>query len=178
MAGEELIEDTKWSGMPGTMKMNENIARVAAVLKDDHRASTRVIAESKGYRQPSFTAFCLILEKTKIVCTICVTCVDSRTMGAARCSRKGLNHAPYSPDLNPSDYFAFLKLKMELKGDRYATISDIQTSVTTKLKIIPITDFSPAMHRLEDLANQCIAVNGDYFELKNLSKLLRHTLCR
>ncbi len=44
------------------------------------------------------------------------------------------------------------------------TISDIQTSVTTKLKTIPITDFSRAMQRLEDGTNQCIAVNGDYFE--------------
>ncbi len=53
---------------------------------------------------------------------------------------------------------------MELKGDRYATISNIQTAVTTKLKTIPITDFLRAMHQLEDHANQCIAVNGDYFE--------------
>ncbi len=70
----------------------------------------------------------------------------------------------YSPDLSPPDYFAFPKLKMELKVDQYATISNIQTCVMTKLKTIPITDFSQAMHRLEDCANQCIAVNGDYFE--------------
>ncbi len=69
--------------------------------------------------------------------------------------------------MSPPDYFAFPKLKMELKRDRYATTSDIQTSVTTKLKAISITDFSQAMHRLEDRANQCIAVNGDYFEYKN-----------
>ncbi len=77
---------------------------------------------------------------------------------------KDLTHSPYSPDSSPPDYFAFPKLKMELKGDRYATISDIQTSVTTKLKTISLTDFSTAMHQLEDRANQCIAVNGDYIE--------------
>ncbi len=71
---------------------------------------------------------------------------------------------PYSPDLSPLDYFPFPKLKMELKGDQYATISDIQTSVTTKLKTIPITDFSRAMHRLENCANQYIAVNSNYFK--------------
>ncbi len=80
------------------------------------------------------------------------------------CSHKRLNHPLYSPDLSLPDYFTFPKLKMELKGGQYATINDIQTSVMTKLKTIPIIDFSRAMHRLEDCTNQCIAVNGDYFE--------------
>ncbi len=53
---------------------------------------------------------------------------------------------PYSPDLGLPDYFVFPKLKIELKRDQYATISDIQTSVMTKLKTIPITDFLQAMH--------------------------------
>ncbi len=85
-------------------------------------------------------------------------------MGTAHCSHKKLNHPLYSPDLSPLDYFTFPKLKMELKGHRYVTISNIQTSVTMKLKTIPITDFLRAMHQLEGSANQCIAVNGDYFE--------------
>ncbi len=53
---------------------------------------------------------------------------------------------------------------MELKGDQYAIINDIQTSVTKKLKTIPVTDFSGAVHWLEDRANQCIAVNSDHFK--------------
>ncbi len=85
-------------------------------------------------------------------------------MGTVRCSRKRLNHPLYSLDLSPPNYFAFPKLKMELKGNQYATKSDIQTSVTTKPKTIPITDVLRAMHRLEDCTNQCIAVNGDNFE--------------
>ncbi len=87
-------------------------------------------------------------EKMKTVWTICATCADSRTTETERCSRKRLNHARYSPNSSPSDYFAFPKLKMELKGDRYATISNIPTSVTTKLKTIPITDLLCAMHRV------------------------------
>ncbi len=98
------------------------------------------------------------------MCMICVACIDSRTMRTVCCSCKRLNHSTHSPDLSPPDYFAFPRLKMELKGDLYATISDIQASVTMKLKTIPITDFLRAMHRLEDHANQCIAVNGNYFE--------------
>ncbi len=76
------------------------------------------------------------------MCTICASCVDSRTTGTAHCSCKRLDHPPYFPDLSPPESFVFPKLKMELKGHRHATINDIQTSVTRKLKTIPTTDFS------------------------------------
>ncbi len=42
-------------------------------------------------------------------------------------------------------------------------------------KTIPTTDFLWAMHQLEDRANQCIAVNGDYFE-KKIVWFLKHSL--
>ncbi len=48
-AGKESIEDTERNGRLGTMKTIENIARVAAVLKDNCHASCahcRMIAES------------------------------------------------------------------------------------------------------------------------------------
>ncbi len=48
-------------------------------------------------------------------------------------SKKGvaqLSHTPYLPVLRPPLYFAFPKLKLELKGDHYASIEDIQKSVT------------------------------------------------
>ncbi len=47
-ASDESIEDAEWSRRPETMKMNENIARVAAVLKDDHCTSCRMIVKSAG----------------------------------------------------------------------------------------------------------------------------------
>ncbi len=75
------------------------------------------------------------------------------------------SHLPYSPDLNPTPtYFAFPKLKLELKGDHYALMEDIQKSVATKLKAFPISDFTRAMKQLKDRANECIQVSKDYFE--------------
>ena len=35
-------------------------------------------------------------------------------------------HPPYSPDLAPSDFFLFPKLKMKLKGPRFQTLEEIQ----------------------------------------------------
>ncbi len=140
------------------------MARVTAALKDNLHVSCRMIAESTGIPKTVVHRILTDDENTKTVCTICAACVDSGTTGTAHCSHKRLNHRPYSPDLSPPDYFAFPKLKMELKGHQYATISGIQPSVTAKLKTIPITDFSRAMHRLEDHTNQYIAINSDYFK--------------
>ncbi len=46
VVGKESIADPERSSRPGTMKMNENIARVAAVLKDNRCGSCRMTAES------------------------------------------------------------------------------------------------------------------------------------
>ncbi len=71
-----------------------------------------------------------------------------------------LSHPSHSPDLStPPNYFTFAKLKLELKGDHYASIPDIQKSVTAKLKAFPISDFVRTMKRLEDHANEYIRVS-------------------
>jgi histone-lysine N-methyltransferase SETMAR len=45
-----------------------------------------------------------------------------------------LYHIQYSPDLSPTDYFLFPKLKMKLKGLQFANVADIQEVVTDELK--------------------------------------------
>ncbi len=74
-----------------------------------------------------------------------------------------LSHPQYLLDLSPPpfDYFAFPKLKLELKGDHYASIEDIQKSVTAKLKMFAISDFGHGMKWLEDHANERIQTLGD-----------------
>ncbi len=94
-AGEKSTEDAEWSGRPRTIKTNENITSMAAVLKDCS-ASCTITAESRGYQKPLSIAFYLMISKMKTVCMICATWVDSRTMGTACCSRKRLNHLVFS----------------------------------------------------------------------------------
>ncbi len=53
---------------------------------------------------------------------------------------------------------------MELEGDQYKNISEIQKSVRVKLKAIPILEREKAMKWLKDGAKECIRTNGDYFE--------------
>ncbi len=77
-----------------------------------------------------------------------------------------LSNPPYSPDLSPPplNYYAFLKLKWELKGGHYASIEDIQKSVNVKLKAFEISDFARTTKQPEDHAKERIRVSGDYFE--------------
>lgn len=53
---------------------------------------------------------------------------------------------------------------MDLKGNRFVSIDDIQEAVTTKLKSIPKEEFLKDMKKLEDRVNLCITSNGDCFE--------------
>lgn len=73
-----------------------------------------------------------------------------------------LQHSPYSPDLAPCDYFLFLHLAM--KGNRFASVEDIQRSTTTILNNIPIIDIKKSFDALVERANRCISVEGEYFE--------------
>jgi histone-lysine N-methyltransferase SETMAR len=52
-----------------------------------------------------------------------------------------LPQPPYSPDLSPSNFFLFSKLKITLKGRRFQTVEDFITDAMIDLKAIPQTSF-------------------------------------
>ena len=43
---------------------------------------------------------------------------------------KVLNHPPYSPDLNPCDFFLFPRLKKMLSGNKYTSRSSLGTALS------------------------------------------------
>ena len=50
-------------------------------------------------------------------------------------------HPVYSPDLAPSDFFLFLKVKEVLKGRHFDDNDDIRSNTTAALKAIPQNQF-------------------------------------
>ena len=52
-----------------------------------------------------------------------------------------LEHPAYSPDLVPSDFFMFQKIKEILKGRHFDDIDDIRSNTTAALKDIPQNHF-------------------------------------
>jgi hypothetical protein len=50
-------------------------------------------------------------------------------------------HPPYSPDLAPSDFFLFIKMKLKLQGRRFNTNEEIQAESQIVLDILTEKDF-------------------------------------
>jgi histone-lysine N-methyltransferase SETMAR len=75
-----------------------------------------------------------------------------------------LYHLPYSPDLSPPDYFLFPKLKMKLKGLRFADVSEIQKAVIDELKKVQNEEFLAAFQKVYEWAKACIYSSGAYLE--------------
>ncbi len=63
-----------------------------------------------------------------------------------------LSHPVCSPDLSPLDYFVFLKLKMELKGDQYFVNPDVHDSEIKG----NIHEREKVVNRLKHCAKECI----------------------
>jgi histone-lysine N-methyltransferase SETMAR len=71
-----------------------------------------------------------------------------------------LDHAPYSPDLAPSDFHFFHTLKGTLEGRRFTTNEDVEAAERTQ-----DTDFyQQGFFKLVKRWDKCINVGGDYVE--------------
>ena len=69
-------------------------------------------------------------------------------------------HPPYSPDLAPSDFSLFPKLR----GCRYETIDEMKEAVTKVIDTLTQEDFHGAYQNLLERFNKCITTRRDYFE--------------
>ena len=67
---------------------------------------------------------------------------------------------PYSPDLAPSDFCLFPKLR----GCRYETIEEMKEAVMKVIDTLTQEDFHGGFQKLLEWYNKCIAARGDYFE--------------
>jgi hypothetical protein len=73
-------------------------------------------------------------------------------------------HLPYSTDLAPCDFWLFPKLKLTMKGKRFASIPEIEAAATTRLKGLTIDDFKNCFKKWQERWYKCVASQGDYFE--------------
>jgi hypothetical protein len=70
-------------------------------------------------------------------------------------------HPAYSPDLAPTDFFLFLKVKEILKGRHF---DDIRSNTMGALKAIPQNQFQNCFEGWTMCWHQCIASQGQYYE--------------
>ncbi|GBL68784.1 hypothetical protein AVEN_147561-1 [Araneus ventricosus] len=73
-----------------------------------------------------------------------------------------LHQPPYSPDLSPSDFWLFPKIKMGLKGNHFDTVEDIKINATVELRKINRTSIVVSSNGRSGGAIVC--AEGSYFE--------------
>ncbi|KAG5311295.1 SETMR methyltransferase, partial [Acromyrmex insinuator] len=76
-----------------------------------------------------------------------------------------LTHPPYSPDLAPSDYHLFTKLKESLAGKRFQSDEEeVQTAVTNWTKELAGSFYAEGISKLVFRYTKCIEIDGNYVE--------------
>ena len=75
-----------------------------------------------------------------------------------------LEYPAYSPDLDPSDFSLFPKIKEILKGRHFDDNDDIRSNTTAALKAIPQNQFQNCYEGWTKHWHRCITSQGEYFE--------------
>ena len=73
---------------------------------------------------------------------------------------KIVSQHPYSPDLDPSEFWLFPKPR----DCRYETIEEMKEDATKVIDTLTQEDFHGAFHKLYERYNECLATGGDYLD--------------
>ncbi|KAJ4442047.1 hypothetical protein ANN_11913 [Periplaneta americana] len=74
------------------------------------------------------------------------------------------DHPPYSPDLAPSDFDLFTKLKDFLGGTRFGSDEELKKTVNTWLNELAAEEYKTGILKLVNRYDKCLNVGGDYVE--------------
>jgi histone-lysine N-methyltransferase SETMAR len=75
-----------------------------------------------------------------------------------------LEHPPYSPDLAPSDFCLFPKLKLFLAGQHFSSNQEAIAAVEGYFADLTKNHNSDRIMALEHRSNKCISLKKDYVE--------------
>jgi len=74
------------------------------------------------------------------------------------------DHPPYSPDLAPSDFYLFSKMKEHLAGKRFTDYEYLQHAVMDWLNSQAAFWYEEGISKLVSRYDRCLNVQGDYVE--------------
>ena len=83
---------------------------------------------------------------------------------------------PYSPDLAPSDFWIFFKLKTALKRTRFQSPKNIMVKTKAALRSIPEEEFKRCFQEWQTLGKVC-ALAREYFKENYIKFVLFLVLC-
>lgn len=73
-------------------------------------------------------------------------------------------HSPYNPDLAPSDFQLFLRMKTWLASQRFDDDEELRECVTELLRSQAANFCDEGISKLVHLYNKCLNLFGDYIE--------------
>ena len=74
------------------------------------------------------------------------------------------SHPPYSPDLAPSDYHLFSKLKEFLGGKQFAGDDELKDAVNRWLNELAAEEYDEGILKLVNRYDKCLNSYGDFVE--------------
>ena len=78
-----------------------------------------------------------------------------------------LDHSPYSPNLAPTDFAIFPKLKGDLRGRRFERLTDLKRAVQIAFGTLSEDCFFLHMYvKWRRRHEKCVTAKGEYFEKK------------
>lgn len=76
-------------------------------------------------------------------------------------------HPAHSPDLAPSDYWLFDKMKQPLRGKRYETLQALSSAVHLWVRSTPKDFFAEGLEKLPARWHKCVSLKGEYVEKRS-----------
>ena len=73
-------------------------------------------------------------------------------------------HPSYSPEPAPCHFFLFPRMKGQMKGKRFADVSEVKKKTVDVLKNISTEEFQKCFQQWEKRWCKCIESKGEYFE--------------
>ena len=80
------------------------------------------------------------------------------------CGFQEISHPPYSPDLAPSDFYFFSKLKSDLRGRRFNIDEELQAAVEEHFFNKEENYFFHGIEMLPKHCIKCVEPRGEYIE--------------
>jgi len=80
------------------------------------------------------------------------------------CGFEEIEHPRYSPDLAPSDYYLFSKLKKNLRGKKFDDEGEVKTSVIEYFGDKDPENVLKGIELLVQRCEKCVEIRGDYSE--------------